>query len=44
VPGIVLCAIALIAFAWIARSMDRGSGRWSESPVGAGAPAPATGD
>ena len=44
VPGIVLCAIALIAFAWIARSMDRGSGRWSESPVGAGAPAPSTGD
>jgi Na+/proline symporter len=44
VPGIVLCAIALVAFAWIARSMDRGSGRWSESPVGTVAAAPATGD
>ena len=44
VPGIVLCAIALVAFAWIARSMDRGSGRWSESPVGTAAAAPAAGD
>lgn len=41
VPGIVLCAIALGAFAWIAWSMDEKSGRWSESPVDAGAKSPA---
>ena len=41
--GVIMCAIALGAFAWIARSMDEKSGRWSESPVGV-APLPSSGD
>ena len=42
--GIVLVVIALAAFAWIARSMNESSGRWSESPAGVGAPVPSSGD
>jgi SSS family solute:Na+ symporter len=44
VPGIIMCVVALAAFAWIARSMDEKSGRWSESPVGPPVPAPSAGD
>jgi Na+/proline symporter len=44
VSGIMLCGEALLAFAWIARSMNEKSGRWSESPVGTTAPLPSPGD
>jgi Na+/proline symporter len=44
VSGIMLCGVALLAFAWIARSMNEKSGRWSESPVGTTAPLPSPGD